>query len=370
MNSQHSTTHITALFLLSVFVVTVYVSENAFEKVSRAAQRQAYQQAAALELSADAQCIPAGPGKCTGSNKPGKDQCPCKEAQSGSPGLCVSGKCKGFGNAGQTAGEAMASQMGQGLMQGLMQMLQQMMQGGGGGGGGGGSGYQAPIEVAQTPTVLDTAGTSPLTNIGELNGIDLAFGTGGTGAGTTPQTQTNTPTNTGTGTTGQTDEGSEGSEDSITTRYETLGAVGENADAQTDGFIEARGEDDGAGEFVDELNGAGLEDDGFVFGADDSLNPGGLTQDELELLALEAFARQGAQGNTQAENLNLPYGQLSPEEVRRLQTLGYSTVSGELNPLSGFGGTGEAVVEAESQGVLSSIVSFFRRIFGFGAPQQ
>lgn len=369
MNNPNSTTHVTALLLFSAFIVAVYVSENAFEKVSRAAARQAYQQAAALELSADAQCVPAGPGKCTGSKGNGKDGCPCKEAQSGSPGLCITGKCKGFGNAGQTAGQASEGMMGQ-MAQSLMQMLQQLMSGGGGGGGGSGSGYQPPIEVAQAPTVLDTAGTSPLTDIGSLSPIDLAFGTGGTGSGATPQTETNTAQG---GEQGETSEGSEtenGDEDSITTRYETLGAIGENTDAKTDGFADARSNDDSTDEFDSELNGAGLEDDGFVFGADDSLNPGGLTKDELELLALEALARQGTQGSQQGGNLDLPYGQLTPEEIRRLQTLGYSTVSGELNPLSGFGGNGQAQAEAEKQGVVASIVNFFKRIFGFGAPQQ
>lgn len=362
MDTSSHKVQISALLIFSAFIVAVYVTENAFESVSRSAQKQAHLQAAALELSADAQCIPAGPGKCTGSNKPGKDQCPCREAQSGSPGLCVSGKCKGFGNAGQSADQAAGQMAGQ-MVQGLMQMLQQLMQGGGGGGGGGGS--QLPVEVAQPPSVLDTATTSVLTNIGTLDPIDLAFGTGGT-SGTTPATTTNTPTTNGE-VAGET-EGGETPEDqdSITTRYETLGTIGENGEVTTDGFEDARGGDD-TSEFDNELNGAGLEDDNFVFGQE-NLDTNALTQDELELLALEALARQqNPDSQAQGGSLDLPYGQLTPEEIRRLQTLGYSTVSGELNP---FSGAGNAPVEEEAPGFMARVANFFAKIFGFGAPQQ
>ena len=364
MNQPSFNAHIGALLIFSAFIVTVYVGENTFDKVSRAAAKRANVQAAALELSADAQCIPAGPGKCTGSNKPGKDQCPCKEAKSGSPGLCISGKCKGFGNAGQSADQAAGQMAGQ-LVQSMMQMLQQLMQGGGGGGGGGGA--QLPIEVAQTPTVLDNASTTPLTNIGELDPIDLSFGGGG-GTPTTTTTQTtnapggdNTATTTPNGGTNETDE------DSITTRYETLGTIGENGEVTTDTFNEARGDDD-TSEFDSELNGAGLGDDNFVFGQE-NLDTNALTQDELELLALEALARQqNPNSQTQGGSLDLPYGQLTPDEIRRLQTLGYSTVSGELNPFSGAGNA--APVEEDQPGFFARVASFFARIFGVGAPQQ
>jgi hypothetical protein len=361
---------ISALFLLSAFVVAVYVSENAFEKVSHAAQRQAYQQAAALELSADAQCQPAGPGKCTGSNKPGKDQCPCKEAQSGSPGLCVAGKCKGFGNAGQTAGQANNSflqGLGQGLAQGLMQMLSQMMQGGGGGSGGS-SGYQTPIEVAQQPTVLDNAGSTPLTDIGTLSPVDLAFGTAGTTTTTDNGQTTQTATDNAGGSSGTDTAAGGAGEDSITTRYENKGDSTTTSGSGSAGSGSTNPDD--ASEFTDELKNSGLGDSGPAFGADDALNNSGLTQDQLELLALEAQARQGGQSGAQGGgSLNLPYGQLTPDEVRRLQTLGYSTVSGELNPLSGFGGDGAgAPAEQENQGVIASIVNFVKRIFGFGTP--
>lgn len=351
MNQNNSTLQITALALLSVFVVAVYASESAFEKVSRSAQRQAYRQAAALELTADAQCQPAGPGKCTGAKGNGKDGCPCQEAQSGSPGICTGGMCKGKGNAGQSAGEA-----AKGLMD-LLSKLAEMFK-------------PKPKESTPppsnnpfqtevtTPSLLDRTTASPLDTVGGLDPIDLAFGTAGSeSVASETHTDDSSPTDT-------TDD-TGGEEDSITTRYETVGTKGEGDGSGANGQDNTT---DGSNAFEDELRTAGLDDSGPAFGVDDELSSGGLTTDELELLALEAFARQnntGAQGGA----LDLPYGQLTPDEVRRLQTLGYSTVSGELNPLSGFGGTGQAPAEAESTGVIGSIVNFFKRIFGLGAPQ-
>lgn len=361
MDTSSHKVQISALLIFSAFIVAVYVTENAFESVSRSAQKQAHLQAAALELSADAQCIPAGPGKCTGSNKPGRDACDCVEAKSGSPGKCIGGKCKGFGNAGQSADQAAGQMAGQ-MMQSLMQMLQQLMQGGGGGGGGGGS--QLPVEVAQPPSVLDTASTTPLSGVGGLSPVDLAFGTGGT-ANTAPASATTTTSNSS-GPTGSTEGANTGEDqDSITTRYETLGTIGENGEVTTDGFEDARGVDD-TSDFDNEFNNSGLADDEFVFGQE-NLNTNALTQDELELLALEALARQQNPDTQTGGSLDLPYGQLTPEEIRRLQTLGYSTVSGELNP---FSGAGNAPVEEESPGLLARVANFFARIFGFGAPQQ
>lgn len=313
-----------------------------------------------------AACMPAGPGRCSGSpKKPGKDLCVCKI--SGTQGGSVTGMCKAgccmyvsstsAGDAIKQAGGGLLGQLGQQL---FSKLLEQLM--GGGGGGGESGGQPSHFAFGNTPEGEKLLELDP--NFGEQDdstGFNLAFGTDEENIDTTPQLSVSEePVVEETPVVGGEQQPVEPEGDTVTSTYESVeeeGATRELAPGQIVADVPGDGSD-----FDDDFFGTSLDS------TEDISSGSGLSLNDLEAEGLFQASRLGeGRGGSQAGSLNVPYESLTQAEIRTLQDYHSSAVavSGKLAP------NGETLIDEEEEqddGALLRFVKFMFSLFGFGPP--